>query len=176
MRILISYPKKLENEVDFIHQEMTSGKWDYFHLRKPDWSDEEMMTLLNNLNDEVKQKTILHKNFKASCHSFDEVEALNKKMIDNSCHFALIEGTGSQLNYCFLSPIFNSISKIGYRAKFDKKELKEFLKKERKIKVIALGGVTPENYQELIDMGFDGGAFLGSVWIKYVIARKNSLC
>ena len=69
--------------------------------------------------------------------------------------------------YCFLSPIFDSISKEGYKANFDKLELKEFLAKDRKTKVIALGGLTEENYLEVLELGFDGGAFLGSVWNKY---------
>lgn len=150
MKILFSYPEKLNDEVDLINKEMTSGNWDIFHLRKPDWSEDEVMRLLSDLSDEVKSKTILHQNFKGSCHSFEEVNTLEGK-----------------LEYCFLSPIFDSISKQGYKAKFDEQELKEFLKKDRKIKVIGLGGVTEENYKELIAMGFDGGAFLGSVWNKY---------
>ncbi|MCB0410386.1 MAG: thiamine phosphate synthase, partial [Flavobacteriales bacterium] len=84
------------------------------------------------------------------CHSFEEVEKLD-----------------GEKEYCFLSPVFDSISKQGYKAKFDKEELRQFLKKDRKIKVIGLGGVNEENYSELIEMGFDGGAFLGSVWRKY---------
>ncbi len=129
---------------------MTSGEWDLFHLRKPDYATDELFELWNKLNDVVKKKTVLHQDFKGSCHSFEEVEALD-----------------GQLPYCFLSPIFDSISKRGYHAKFDKKELQEFLKKKRTIKVIGLGGVTSENYTELLDLGFDGGAFLGSIWGKY---------
>ncbi|MCB9335705.1 MAG: thiamine phosphate synthase [Flavobacteriales bacterium] len=150
MRVLFSYPTQLENEVELINKEMTSGKWDLFHLRKPRWSEEEVMNLLSGLSDEVRTKTVIHQNFKGSCHSFEEVEKLD-----------------GEKEYCFLSPVFDSISKQGYKAKFDKEELRQFLKKDRKIKVIGLGGVNEENYSELIEMGFDGGAFLGSVWRKY---------
>lgn len=129
---------------------MTSGEWDLFHLRKPNYSSNELMELWNKLDDDVKKKTVLHQDFKGSCHSFEEVEALD-----------------GQLPYCFLSPIFDSISKRGYHAKFDKNELKAFFKKKRTIKVIGLGGITAENYTELLDLGFDGGAFLGSIWEKY---------
>ena len=66
-----------------------------------------------------------------------------------------------------MSPVFDSISKQGYKANFNKEELKKFLKKERKIKIMGLGGVTEDNYSELINLGFDGGAFLGSVWKQY---------
>lgn len=150
MKILISYPTKVENEVALINELMTSGKYDLFHLRKPSWSSDQVIKLLNELNDEVRSKTVLHQNFKGSCHSFEEVEKLREEKV-----------------YCFLSPVFDSISKPGYKANFDKEELRGFLKKERNIKVIGLGGVTEENYSELLELGFDGGAFLGSVWRKY---------
>ncbi|GAB4250489.1 MAG: thiamine phosphate synthase [Vicingaceae bacterium] len=151
MRILISYPEILKNEIDLIHQEMNTGKWDLFHLRKPNLTEKEIEVFYNNLNDVVKNKTVLHHLFKGSCHSFIEVDALDGK-----------------LDYCFLSPVFDSISKPGYKTPFDREALRTFLKKKRKIKVIALGGVTEENYNELIALGFDGGAFLGSVWKKYI--------
>ena len=158
MRILISYPTQIENEAHLINELIASGDWDLFHLRKPTWKSDEVTRLLNDLSDEVKSKTVLHQNFKGSCHSFEEVEALNQLVILNEV---------KNLKYCFLSPIYDSISKKGYKENFEKEELKTFLQKKREIKVIGLGGVTEENYQELIAMGFDGGAFLGSVWSKY---------
>jgi len=150
MKILFSYPDELQNEIELIHKEMNIGNWDLFHLRKPKFSEEEVFHFYNQLNDDVKSKTVLHYQFKGSCHSFEEVEKLD-----------------GEKEYCFLSPIFDSISKQGYKAKFEKVELKEFLKKDREIKVIALGGIIEENYSEVLSLGFDGGAFLGSVWNKY---------
>ena len=150
MRILFSYPIELENEIDLIHQEMRSGNWDLFHLRKPNLNEKEVNGIYNVLNDKKKKKTVLHHQFKGSCHSFEEVEKFDGKK-----------------EYCFLSPVFDSISKPGYKANFDKEELKDFLRKDRNIKVIGLGGVTETNYSELLELGFDGGAFLGSVWKKY---------
>ncbi|MGE0561646.1 MAG: thiamine phosphate synthase [Flavobacteriales bacterium] len=151
MKVLISYPTKIENEVSLINELMTSGEWDVFHLRKPDWSETDVIKFFGKLKSEVRSKTVLHHNFNGSCHSFKEVEMLD-----------------GIKEYCFLSPIFDSISKQSYKAKFDKNELKDFLQKERKIKVIALGGVSEENYAELLEMGFNGGAFLGSIWKQYV--------
>ena len=150
MKILFSYPTELENEASIINNEMSAGNWDLFHLRKPDWKGQEIENLINELTAEVQAKTVLHKSGKQSCHSFEEVELLDGKE-----------------EYCFLSPIFDSISKEGYKANFDEKELRMFLKKDRNIKVIGLGGVTEDNYSKLLDLGFDGGAFLGSVWMKY---------
>lgn len=157
MKILFSYPNKLINEVALINELMTSGEWDLFHLRKPDYTTDELMELWNKLDDEVKIKTVLHQDFKGSCHSFEEVEALN-----------------GQLPYCFLSPVFDSISKQGYLAKFDATELKAFFKKKRTIKVIALGGIAEDNYNEVLSIGFDGAAFLGSVWSKYLCHSEQN--
>ncbi len=150
MKILFSYPTTLENEASIINDEMSSGNWDLFHLRKPKWKKVEVDKLFNGLTEDVQVKTVFHESGKQSCHSFDDVESLEGKE-----------------EYCFLSPIFDSISKENYSANFDKKELKEFLNKKRKIKVIALGGLTEENYLEALELGFDGGAFLGSVWKRY---------
>ncbi|GBU25356.1 hypothetical protein R83H12_01999 [Fibrobacteria bacterium R8-3-H12] len=73
---------------------------------------------------------------------------------------------------CFLSPVYDSISKFGYKAKYNLQELKEgiiawrdFQKKEnRSQKLFALGGVDAENIAELKSLGFDGAALLGVVW------------
>jgi len=147
VRILFSYPTELVNEISLINKEMELGKWDLFHLRKPDWTEVEVLNLYNSLSDEVQEKTVIHQSGKQSCHSFEEVNAIDGKE-----------------EYCFLSPIFDSISKEGYESNFEKTELKEFLKIDRKTKIIALGGVSDKNYNEVIELGFDGGAFLGSVW------------
>ena len=105
MKILFSYPTKLENEASIINNEMSSGNWDLFHLRKPDWKKEEVEKLFTELDVEVQAKTVVHKSGKQSCHSFSDVEAIDGK-----------EG------YCFLSPVFDSISKEGYKANFEKSE------------------------------------------------------
>jgi thiamine-phosphate pyrophosphorylase len=163
MKILFSYPTKLENEASIINNEMSSGNWDLFHLRKPNWNKKEIGMLFSELTVEVQAKTIIHESGKQSCHSFKDVEDFEKREA-----LSVATENLSYKAYCFLSPIFDSISKEGYKANFDKLELKEFLAKDRKTKVIALGGLTEENYLEVLELGFDGGAFLGSVWDKYL--------
>jgi phosphoribosylformimino-5-aminoimidazole carboxamide ribonucleotide (ProFAR) isomerase len=150
VRILFSYPTEIDNESTIINELVTSGNWDLIHLRKPGWSRVEIERLFQKLSVEAQTKTVFHTSGKQSCHTFNKVDALEGKEA-----------------YCFLSPIFDSISKEGYKANFEKEALKQFLQKERQIKVIALGGVTAQNYNEIIEMGFDGGAFLGSIWSKY---------
>jgi thiamine-phosphate pyrophosphorylase len=80
-----------------------------------------------------------------------------------SCH-AIVEVLKSDKEYCFLSPIYDSISKKGYQSSFDFKELNEGLRFTRKANVFALGGITNDNLQEAIQLGFDGVAIKGFLW------------
>ena len=83
----------------------------------------------------------------ASMHSFEE-----------------IENTGKDYEYVFLSPIFDSISKEGYKAKFTNEDLLSFLAMEHETKIIALGGIELSNMDHCFNIGFDGVALLGSIW------------
>ena len=69
------------------------------------------------------------------------------------------------MNYVFLSPIFDSISKQGYRSAFDHATLKKAAH-EGIIdhKVVALGGVTRQRISLLAEYGFGGAAMLGDIW------------
>ncbi len=83
-----------------------------------------------------------------SCHSIDELRHLDR------C-----------LDYVFLSPVFDSISKPGYNAAFNHETLRraasDGLINER---VIALGGVTSRHLPTVNELGFGGAAMLGAAW------------
>jgi thiamine-phosphate pyrophosphorylase len=68
------------------------------------------------------------------------------------------------LDYAFLSPIFDSISKKGYLSgSFDPQEVKLALA-AAPMPVYALGGVTGQRVPLLKDMGFAGFGVIGTVW------------
>ena len=87
-----------------------------------------------------------------SCHSLGEIAACKEENID----------------YMSLSPVFDSISKKGYRSAFTRDELLEAHRlgiiDER---VLALGGVTFDRINEVLEMGFGGAMILGDAWIRY---------
>ena len=60
--------------------------------------------------------------------------------------------------------MFNSISKPGYQAGINLEDLEIFLKQERKIKIIGLGGINAENLEKVNNINLDGYAVLGSIW------------
>ncbi|WP_373833513.1 thiamine phosphate synthase [Bacteroides heparinolyticus] len=86
-----------------------------------------------------------------TCHSLDEVKS--KK------HF---------YDYLFLSPIFDCITKDGISSGFEAEELRQ-AGKEKIIdhKVMALGGITPNNILEIKDYGFGGAVVVGDLWNKF---------
>jgi thiamine-phosphate pyrophosphorylase len=79
------------------------------------------------------------------------------------------------LNDIFLSPIFNSISKVGYKSNFPEQELAEQMRNippDYKIRIIALGGITPQNIAQLQHLGFGGVAVIGSLWKRYAESKN----
>lgn len=86
-----------------------------------------------------------------------------KGKVSRSCHSLEEVARCREEDYLFLSPIYDSISKNGYRSAFTENSLSE---SDGIIgpRVYALGGVRPENLPELERYGFGGAAFLGYVW------------
>lgn len=69
------------------------------------------------------------------------------------------------MDYVFLSPIFDSISKSGYRSAFSYARLRDAA--DRGVideKVVALGGVTFDKIPLLSSLHFGGAAMLGAIW------------
>ena len=73
------------------------------------------------------------------------------------------ERAATDADYVFLSPLFDSISKPGYRSAIDPAEAAERLRR-RKGRIVALGGIRPANIARVRRIGFDGAAVLGAAW------------
>ncbi|MBN8855034.1 MAG: hypothetical protein BGO55_25505 [Sphingobacteriales bacterium 50-39] len=90
----------------------------------------------------------------ASVHSWDEVGQI----------------TPGRLEYVFLSPLFDSISKPGYMAGAG------LLKRPKGVtpcKLIGLGGIGQHTIGQVIDHGWDGAAVLGYIWEKPELAVER---
>lgn len=174
--IAISNPEKIVGETDLVNNLFQNGL-EYFHVRKPLFSDNEVENYINNISVEYHSRLIVHYHFSMlakfkikglhfnesnlkysddyknihksySAHSFNEVLYVNEKM-----------------DYVFLSPIFDSISKADYKANFDMKEVKTFIESYKTgEKLVALGGVNENNIEKIIDTGFGGVALMGCLW------------
>lgn len=65
------------------------------------------------------------------------------------------------IDYAFISPFFDSISKEGYTAN---KGLQMVPEQVAKSKAVALGGIFEGNIDQLLRLEFKGAAVLGAVW------------
>ncbi len=101
-----------------------------------------------HINKECRFDDINGYRLSASCHTIEEVENISSKV-----------------DYLFLSPIFDSISKHGYMSQHKPEVLKKWLEnRHSKTKIIALGGIDEYNINSTYEWGFDGAALLGAIW------------
>lgn len=68
-------------------------------------------------------------------------------------------------NYALLSPLFDSISKHGYKGNTSLRSCRQELR-ELPYPVYALGGITPNKQEEVTQAGYAGIAVLGDIWSK----------
>ena len=185
--IIITTPTFISHEAKYIYQLFEAGI-DLLHLRKPDSTPEECEQLIQKIDPKWYPQIVIHDHFELcekyhlhgihlnrrncqipenfqgsisrSCHSFEEVtESLDNTSPD------FPKGSKPTFDYVFLSPIFDSISKIGYKHSFSNRDLEDagnsgIINK----KVIALGGIIPQFIPQLRAWNFGGAAFLGDVW------------
>jgi len=145
------------------------------HLRKPKASETETAYLLNQIRQKEHHRIVIHDHF-SLCNTFNlKGIHLNSRNCNipvgfqgtksRSCHTLNELKEHSDMDYLFLSPVFDSISKEGYAARFPK-HLLSAAKTEGIIneRVIALGGVNSQNISEVKKLGFGGAAVLGALW------------
>lgn len=177
MIIVITQPHFFDGEAERIARLLRRGDIDLMHIRKPQATFEETARLIEQIPSELYSRLVLHDHHRLaadyglhgihlngrnplplegwrgsvsiSCHSFGELEECGRKAFD----------------YMSLSPVFDSISKQGYRAAFTRDEIADA--RRRGIingRVMALGGVTFARVDEVLQMGFGGAMILGDAW------------
>jgi Thiamine monophosphate synthase len=146
---IITSPENFKGEQALIER-MFELNLENLFVRKPNLSKDLVEQWILGINCKWREKILP---WQGSAHSFDEL----KKMRDRKI--------------VLLGPIFDSISKHGYKSKFSKEELKTGISEWRRFmgegsgtKLYALGGINAENICELKEMSFDGAAVLGGVW------------
>ena len=196
LKIILSYPEQIDNEVENLNQELLNTDIDFFHLNKPDFDYIQFKELIQLIDADLHYKIIIHSHY-GLINEFDlaginldkkalsqlayadEVDkcfiqplVLNNKQIEVNRQqpnmvtysaFSLSEITGLPFNveYAFLSPIFDNESIKNRKPIIGLSQLKESLKTVN-TKVIALGSVTIEDERQLKETGFSGMALFGA--------------
>jgi len=171
MVVVISNPTPVKDELSIIHQLFGEGL-EVFHLRKKDYPESEVRKIIEKIPEKYFGKIVLHSHYYLTADyklkGIHVPDSFKNKTITGavSTSFHSLEemkNARAKFEYAFLSPVFDSISKVGYKSKLDLKEIKEFLK-NRSDKIVALGGIDEDKVDAVKDAGFSGVALLGSIW------------
>lgn len=164
--IAITTPHFWDGEAERIERLLTAGGFWRVHIRKPDADEASVRELILSIAPELRQHLTVHYHFGLS-HLVGGLH-LNARnpvapedwhgLVSRSCH-SLAE-LSLPADYRFLSPVFDSISKPGYKAAFAPEDLLGKVDDS----TFALGGVTFDNLPLLQKTGFGGVAMLGAAW------------
>ena len=175
--VAITLPHCFEDETVICNALFARGL-ERLHLRKPDSSEEVYEEFIGRIEPRYRARLVIHNyfhlaekyrlqgihlngNLYRSFRDFDKY-----RFVSVSCHSVEeIEELHPQVSECFLSPIFDSITKEGYRGAFDYRLLEERLPRIDK-HVVALGGISADNIYSTFTLGFAGAALMGGLWGK----------
>ncbi|KAI7838936.1 hypothetical protein COHA_007296 [Chlorella ohadii] len=181
--VVITPERTLPNEAATATALLSRGL-ERLHVRKPGATAAEVAAYLQALPPPARRCCMLH-----SCHEVAKqtaVRGIHYREADRptagvikappglevSTSFHALPDLGvcrGELDYVFLSPIYSSISKPGHggegaAATFPDADALASALVGSRYPVLALGGVTPDRFSELAELGFAGAALLGSIW------------
>lgn len=174
LTIAITQPYAVDGE-DVIIRHLLANGFDIVHLRKPEADIDYCRELLGRLTPSERACVVVHDYYALYEEYALRGVHLNRNISSyplryrgtrtRSCHsFEEIVKYKEEFDYLFLSPIFDSISKIGYRSNFSCNELLEAsINGIIDNKVVALGGVTPDKISYLKSLHFGGVAMMGAI-------------
>ena len=179
MKLILITPPTCFVEEDKIITVLFEEGLDILHLRKPDSAPMYAERLLTLIPEQYHKRIVVHENF----YLKDEYKLkgihLNgrnphlpnnyKGHVSYSCHtLEEVKEQKQNCDYVFLSPVFDSISKLNYHSNYTPEEIRKAHKAGIiDKKVIALGGIDEDNIRQVKDYGFGGAAILGALWNRF---------
>ena len=174
--IVFTSPDFIPGEAFYVRQMFEAGL-DVLHLRKPGASAGDCARLLDAVPGQWLGRIVVHDHF-GLCRDYGLMgvhlnsrhpsppSSFAPRSVSASCHsLAEVARRKAGLSYVTLSPVFDSISKQGYRSAYTASELERAAASGLiDSRVVALGGVSLQFIPRLRDWGFGGAALLGDVW------------
>ena len=173
-RIVITLPEFQPGEGARIEHMLSTGAL-RVHIRKPGATEEQVRGLIESISRRFYHRISLHDHLDLAVEYGLGGVHLNSRypapppdfsgLVSRSCHSISELREHNDLDYLFLSPIFNSISKKDYKSAFSDQELQK-AKSDGILDshVYALGGVRPALFGTLAKYGFGGAALMGAAW------------
>lgn len=152
---------------------------DLLHLRKPNAEPVLSERLLSLIPEQYHSRIVVHNHFYLKeeyglrgihlSHANPEIPADYRGTMTRTCYSLeeLAESKG-KYDYVFLDPIYDGISQEHRKTPFDIPQLGEAARRgiiDRK--VMASGGITLENLEEVERIGFGGAVVCGDLWGRF---------
>ncbi|MDR1381080.1 MAG: thiamine phosphate synthase [Tannerella sp.] len=156
------------------------------HVRKPQASFEGTRRFVEQIDATFHPRTVIHDYYELTRLFHLKGIHLNRRnrnvprpcfppgdrelSVSRSCHsLEEVAAVSAGVDYMFLSPVFDSISKAGYKQGYTPEQLCDA--RDRGLvntRVMALGGITAERIPAVRHYGFGGVAVLGALWTEAV--------
>lgn len=177
MIVVISEQTKRQDEAKLVNEMFYEGL-NLYHVRKYGISPDELVQFAQQIEPQFVSKLVFHQQFELGASMgitrihLSEKDRLiweesNWKQCNPLLHYSTSVHTANAFNslpnfmeYAFISPVFDSISKPDYKAV--PIDLNQY--QQNTTKRVALGGINAANGMKALEMGFDGIAVLGAVW------------
>lgn len=174
LTILLTSPSPVSEETTICNLLFDYGL-DLLHLRKPGADRTVFENFIQKIRPCYRNRIVLHGFYElATAYRLrgihlkstqrDKIRKYeNFSHISISCHsLTEVETLPAVVSYCFLSPIFDSLSKPDYHSSFQ--DIPDLTKTKLPFPVIALGGISPDKITSCQKAGFGGIAVLGYIW------------
>ena len=184
--IAITTPKVIDKDAYIIKSLLDKGV-DIVHLRKPESCIDDCRKLLSTLDAKYRASIVIHdypelysefslrgihinRNITTLPEGYNGLKTRSCHSLEEIAHYK------SDFDYLLLSPIFDSISKVGYRSTFNEDVLQRASTSGIiDSKVIALGGVTLDKISYLKGLNFGGAAMVGAIYNIDALDSLNSI-
>ncbi len=187
MNLILITPEKTGTDEITLANQMLDHGLDRLHIRKPYYSANDYIDYISQIAEQYRSKIVIHGHFEllselklGGIHLSEamrkdplvwgQIRDLPPSKTATSFHsWDEIMGNEFRYQYVFISPVFDSISKPGYKAGIGlegARATKQNLASRNKYcpAIIGLGGVGPDQISILHQNGFDGAAMLGAIW------------
>lgn len=174
--IVITLPRVMEGEAEALMEICKEPCAPIVHIRKPESSERDVACLLDRLKAsgcDMSRLTIHYNEPLARKYGLGGVHLRGEELEKGagaglrrslSTHsWKEVQQYAGRVDYLFISPLFDSISKPGYRSGLDPEETFSRLAHHAG-RVVALGGISSDTMMQVERLGFDGAAVLGAVW------------
>ena len=181
--IVFSYHLPLYRENEIVNQLFKRGL-EVFHLRKHNFTLQQMDEYISNVSPDYHKNIILHSHFElldkynlkgihVSTITPPEISVSLSTCIYKSTFCYNLNDMASrdvEFDQIIIGPIFKSISNPNYYdCRYNHEVLRRFFQQNNfKNKIIAIGGIDEVSAKIAISLGFSGVVALGSIWVTYL--------